>query len=655
MSQSSLKPLQPVGYIQYLLKVYLIGIVAFSLFRIATFIINQTSLTTVPDSDQSLLILQSLCVGFQFDTVISMYLLALPLLVFFINSLVFKNNATIIIILKWVINVFYSIALFISAADIPFFHHFNYRLNSAALMWADNVDVALGMIAQDPAYWGVLIPYILLMIVFFKLNKCFIIQLQNTNKSDSKWMREAIWFVLAGGICFLALRGTSNFSRSPLNVKDAYFSNYSIINQAALNPVFTLIKSFEYQQKNSNQGLHLMANERALKLVRNQLNRDYVDSTSIAANYLPDSQHVQQPNVVLVLMEGLSANKLGAFGDTNSCTPFLDTLINNAYFFKNAYCAGIHTHNGIFSSLTALPALFERHALTQIPILRYNNLFGALKEQGYATMYVTNHDVEFDNVGGFLVENGVEQLVSERDYDLSKKLSVWGVPDDYMFEYSIPHLNKLSNLDKPFLSVYMTTSNHRPFRFPDYYTRRFENDEHEGAAFADWSIEKFITKAKQQSWFDNTIFVFMSDHGWPINVKYDIPLSYVHVPLLFYSPKYFPKPTVNEKLAAQLDLFPSIMSVLKVPYTNTTMGINLFSENRSYIYFNADDKVGVLNDEYYYIYRKNGPESLYKLPSVENIIEIQPSVAQTMKDYAFSQMQVTFDAIQKNKVAKPDK
>jgi len=655
MSQSLLKRLLPGGYVQYLLKVYLLGMLAFSLFRIALFIFNQTSLTAVPDDNQISLILESLQIGFQFDTVISMYILALPLLLLFINNLVFNNKHRVITVVKWLVNIFYTIVLFISSADIPFFHHFNYRLNSAALMWTDSIDVAVSMIVQDPAYWGVLIPFIILIVGFYMLNQKFVIHLLKLNKSKNHWIKEVTLFILIGGVCFLALRGTTDFSRNPLNAKDAYFSNYSIINQASLNPVFTLIKSFEYQQKNSNAKLSLLDSDVAIKLVRNQFNRNYIDSISNAAAYAPDSQYIQPPNVVLVLMEGLSANKLAAFGDTNNCTPFLDTLINHSYFFKNAYCAGIHTHNGIFSSITALPAIFDRHALTQIPILRYNNLISSLKEQGYSTMYVSNHDVEFDNVGGFLVENGIEHFVSERDYDLSKKLSVWGVPDDYMFEFSIPYLNKLGAKENPFLSVYMTTSNHRPFRFPDYYTRRFENDEDEGTAFADWSIKKFISKAKEQPWFENTIFVFMSDHGWPINVKYDIPLSYVHVPLFFYSPKYFPKPIVDESLAAQLDLFPSIMSAVKVPYTNNTMGVDLFSESRPYVYFNADDKIGVRNKKYYYIYRKDGPESLYELPSVENIIESHQSLAKEMRDYAFSQMQVTFDAIQKNKVGKPTK
>lgn len=581
-----------------------------------------------------------------------MYLLALPLLVLFVNAL-FNNNRYALRTIKWFINSVFFLVLFLCAADIPFFNHFNYRINSASLMWAESTDMVISMIAQDPSYWGVLVPFALVILVFFKLHTRFIKRFFVSPTVSISWLKNSIWFLVSGGVCFLALRGTVDFNRSPLNAKDAYFSNYSILNQMALSPVYTFLKSMTEQQKSSNADLDLMESDKAFEEVRKQLNRTYLNNNSLATLHRPDSQHITQPNVVLVLMEGLSAAKLASYGDTNNCTPYLDTLIQQSYFFNNAYSAGLHTHNGIYSSITSFPALFERHGMTQIPILRYNNLISTLRDHDYQTIYFSNHDVEFDNVGGFLVENGIQQMVSERDYDLSKKLSVWGVPDDYMFDFSIPYLNKLAANKKPFFGLYMTTSNHRPFRFPENYQRRFESDENEGAAYADWSIEQWMEKVKKEDWFENTLFVFMSDHGWAIKPRYDIPLNYVHVPLFFYSPKYFPAAITNDKLAAQIDVFPTIMSALKLPYTQTDLGVDLFSNTRPYVYFNADDKLGVLNKNYYYIYRKNGPESLYEIPRLENILDENKAIADSMKNYAFSQMQVSHDLIQKNRVGKP--
>ncbi len=249
-------------------------------------------------------------------------------------------------------------------------------------MWAESMDTAIGMIAQDIAYWGVLLPFVGILVLFVKLNS----KLFKTYFTDSKdrfWIKDMSWFLISGAVCFLALRGTTNFSCHPLNEKDAYFSDYSIINQTSLNPVFTFLKGITNKGKKGNNELTLMDTETALFNVRSQLKRHYINSTSIGEIVTPDSTHIIQPNVVLVLMEGLSAHKLATFGDTTGSTPFIDSLIQQSYFFKNAYSAGIHTHNGIFSSLTSLPAFFSRHALTQIPILRYNNLISALKANNY--------------------------------------------------------------------------------------------------------------------------------------------------------------------------------------------------------------------------------------------------------------------------------
>jgi phosphoglycerol transferase MdoB-like AlkP superfamily enzyme len=652
MTSSFNRSLSPPSFIKYIFSIYLLGIVFFTLFRVGAFFIHYQLLLDIPATNRFSLTLQSLSIGFRFDTVISMYLLALPLLVLFVNAL-FNNNRYALKTIKWFINSVFFLVLFLCAADIPFFNHFNYRINSASLMWAESTDMVISMIAQDPSYWGVLVPFALVILVFFKLHTRFIKRFFVSPTVSISWLKNSIWFLVSGGVCFLALRGTVDFNRSPLNAKDAYFSNYSILNQMALSPVYTFLKSMTEQQKSSNADLDLMESDKAFEEVRKQLNRTYLNNNSLATLHRPDSQHITQPNVVLVLMEGLSAAKLASYGDTNNCTPYLDTLIQQSYFFNNAYSAGLHTHNGIYSSITSFPALFERHGMTQIPILRYNNLISTLRDHDYQTIYFSNHDVEFDNVGGFLVENGIQQMVSERDYDLSKKLSVWGVPDDYMFDFSIPYLNKLAANKKPFFGLYMTTSNHRPFRFPENYQRRFESDENEGAAYADWSIEQWMEKVKKEDWFENTLFVFMSDHGWAIKPRYDIPLNYVHVPLFFYSPKYFPAAITNDKLAAQIDVFPTIMSALKLPYTQTDLGVDLFSNTRPYVYFNADDKLGVLNKNYYYIYRKNGPESLYEIPRLENILDENKAIADSMKNYAFSQMQVSHDLIQKNRVGKP--
>lgn len=345
----------------------------------------------------------------------------------------------------------------------------------------------------------------------------------------------------------------------------------------------------------------------------------------------------------------MSAIRMDSLGSEDHCTPFLDSLASKSLFYKRAFSSGIHTHNGIYSALTAFPALLDRQGMNQLPILRYNTLPRILAKNGYNRIYFTNHDVEFDNVGGFLTENGIDKLVGDRVYPKDSALSTLGVPDDYMFRYSFPYLDSLANLDDPFFAFYMTTSNHKPYQFPDYYKKRYEDDELNGYAYADWSIQLFIDKLKEKPWFDSTLFVFMADHGWAINPIYDLSVNHSHVPLLFYCPALIQAESKNE-FAMQIDVLPTVLGFLNLPYTNYSLGVDLRQEKRKYAFFNSDNKFGVMSNEYLYIHRIDAPSSLHLYPNRENLIEKYPGKVKEMKKYAFMHMQTASYLIENNKV-----
>lgn len=634
------------NYLIYLFKVYFLGVWVLSFLRLLELYLNW-DLTHSIDPDLKIdYFIKTIILGVRFDTLIMVYFLALPFLVLFINDLFFKNNVKVLRVVKVMVFVLFSLLFFVGGADIPYFGHFNYRLTSAALMWMDNPAFVFGMIFQEPSYWGILIPVIVLIYFFFKLNKGF---LENSfhETQSLKVAHKLLAFLGIGLLLFFGLRGRFDLDESPLGPVDAYYSDYSVMNQMALNPAFTFLKSILDKSKKSNRDLNLMDDNIAIQKVQHYLNREGNEYSPISKQVIPDSSLEEQPNVVLILMEGLSAVRMKAFGSTDNCTPFLDSLAKESIFFKNIYSAGIHTHNGVFGALTSHPALFERHAMKQIPIPKYNSLPRVLQNHGYSTIYFTNHDVEFDNVGGFLTENGIEKLVSDRNYPPEKVLSSMGVADGYMFNYAMPFLNDLGNQGNPFLSVFMTTSNHKPYVFPEGYQKRFEDDELNAYAYADESLKNFMEEARKQDWFENTIFVLIADHGWAITPQYDLSLNHCHVPLLFYSPKYIPEASVEMKMGGQIDVFPSIMGLLKLPYENTTLGIDLFKDSRPYIFFNGDTRMGVIDGRYLYIYRINGPESLHEYSAAENLLSSMPEKVDSMKNYGFANMQVA-DYLRRN-------
>lgn len=240
-----------------------------------------------------------------------------------------------------------------------------------------------------------------------------------------------------------------------------------------------------------------------------------------------------------------------------------------------------------------------------------------------------------------MLANDFDRVISQKDYPSNEIKTALGVPDDYLFRFSIPILNEMNNQGKPFFATFMTASDHGPRYIPDYFHPHSESKEHQSVEYADYSLRKFIDIAKKQKWFDNTLFVFIADHGSPIDATYDVSLNYNHVPLLFYSPKLIPQGKVFSRMAGQIDVYPSIMGLLGLPFENNTLGVNLFKTERPYIYFNVDDKYAVIDKDWLLIVKNNGHKGLYKYQKQDltNYIDKKSKLVSAMRKYAESNIQ----------------
>jgi phosphoglycerol transferase MdoB-like AlkP superfamily enzyme len=166
----------------------------------------------------------------------------------------------------------------------------------------------------------------------------------------------------------------------------------------------------------------------------------------------------------------------------------------------------------------------------------------------------------------------------------------------------------------------------------DAYEMQFE--------YTDWAISEFFKTAKNQEWFGNTVFVFIGDHGQNFDPTYDVPLSYFHSPMIFYSPALI-KPAEYKNMGLQIDLFPTLMGYLRIPYINNTFGIDLTREQRPYSYFSSDDKFGCINEDYYMIMRIGGADGLYKYKTKDltNCMQENKALSDSMKTYTYSMIQ----------------
>ncbi len=149
----------------------------------------------------------------------------------------------------------------------------------------------------------------------------------------------------------------------------------------------------------------------------------------------------------------------------------------------------------------------------------------------------------------------------------------------------------------------MTGSDHGPWVIPKDipFSPSADTEEKRATQYADWALGELIKNAKKQDWFENTLFVFLGDHGYFLNGTYEMPLSYNHIPFVMYKPNTL-KPDTIHNLGTQPDVTSTVAGALNLSFTNNTFGANILKEKRPFVYFSADDKIGCVSDDGYFFY-----------------------------------------------------
>jgi phosphoglycerol transferase MdoB-like AlkP superfamily enzyme len=300
--------------------------------------------------------------------------------------------------------------------------------------------------------------------------------------------------------------------------------------------------------------------------------------------------------------------------------------------------------------LYSFPALKRVRPMGAIPLKKYSGLPYALKKHGYTNRFYSTASKSFDNLDHFIFFNHFDHLTGAENYPEDKIIGPYGVPDDYMFDEAIKNIDSI-NGGKLLFTTLLTTSNHDPYILPEYYHCKLDDKIKCGVAYADWAIGQFISKASQKSWYKNTVFVFVADHGRIVNGSpYEMDISFNHILIMIHGPNHIITKGSNHDFINQIDIFPTLMHLLKLDYTNNTMGTNIFETKRKYAYFSADDKIGCIDHDWLYIYRYNGNESLHRLKSgsSKDYSKTEKAVTISMRKYALSQTQMAENLIAKN-------
>lgn len=421
---------------------------------------------------------------------------------------------------------------------------------------------------------------------------------------SGRWWLSAGGKLLVGlalcGACFLGIRGRLGYN--PIKVSAAYFCSSPVLNNVGVNPMFCLLNSTLDDLRPENRTLHLMPDAEAIRLVQQYYGRTGIKGISpIARRVEPDSQPVRR-NVVIVLMESMSAKLMGRFGCKAGLTPCLDSLYSHSLSFANCYSAGNHTNHGLYATLYSFPSIMFRNAMKGSSIPCYTGLPNTLKQAGYSTMFFMTHESQYDNMNAFFRTNGYDEIYAQENYPKNRVVNHFGVPDDYLFSYALPVLRRHAASGKPFFATLLTISNHPPFVVPAEFQTPGLAPEQQIVRYADHCIGQFMQAVSKEPWARNTLFVFLGDHGKLLGqTDAELPESFNHIPLIFHAS--WLKPAERTQFAGQVDVAPTILGLLRLPYVQNNFGLDLLHDApRPAAFYTADKMIAARNARQLFLY-----------------------------------------------------
>ena len=456
--------------------------------------------------------------------------------------------------------------------------------------WGSTLDQrAISYLLHPQEAWASVRDFIPISIVFFGL----LISISGIKKIHSifegwqvpkpKW-KYATCALLIGGAAFLGLRG--GWQKLPIVPSDAFYSNDMKNNFAATNKVWYFLYSIIKSGK-----ITTYYTEDVIKT----FTADYQSNRCL-------TDTLQKPwrdkNIVLIAMEGWSADMVRYLYGKDNVTPFFDSLSKESTQFTNAFSTGFRTDQGLMSLLSGLPSVQSVNMPNIVDkVKKFPSLASSMEANGRQTSFIYGGDLNFSNLYNYLTIAGFDTIIRDKDFESSDRLTEWGVPDHITARKAI---DVISQHDKIFFSMVLFLSSHAPFDVPisNEFTNRdgHQNQYKSSVRYSDDALRKFFQLAKQTDWYQNTVFVITSDHGsthsgWAKmedHNRFRIPLIFFDPSLTFSNDK-----KVHDQPCNHFDLPMTLCQLSGADGNAFVFGRNIFcNDPNQCAYWNVDVAAG---------------------------------------------------------------
>lgn len=540
-----------------------------------------------------LLLVKIYAVGFFFDCVTFSYF-AIPfvLVAIFLPDRVFNSSFFRVCTYSAGFVLTY-LMLFNVVAEYTFFDEFATRFNFIAVDYLIYTNEVIRNIRESYPVNAILAGLLLLNgAAFLPVKK---------HLSRSFMHKSTIGGRLKIGAALLMLPIIS-FATVDLSLTQISPNNYA--NELSGNGIYCLFSAFRNNELDFNK-FYVNKDDKAviarLKGVLQEKNSRFEtqDGPSVSRVVQPTGAE-KRLNVVLIIEESLSAEFLTSFGNTKGITPNLDKLAKESLFFTHLYATGTRTVRGLEALTLSMPPLPGTSIVKRPKNENFVSWGSVMKEKGYDNKFIYAGHGYFDNMNYFYANNGFRTIdrtnFSKNEITFT---NAWGVCDEDLFLKVIKEGDLSYNDKKPFFSVVMTTSNHRPYTYPDgKIDIPSKTGRDGGVKYSDYAIGRLLSEAKKKPWFNDTIFVIVADHCAGSAAKLALPIKKYEIPLFIYAPAII-KPQVVDRMMSQIDVAPTLLGLLNFKYTSAFIGKDVLTSDawNDRAFISTYQKLGYISDD----------------------------------------------------------
>ncbi len=508
--------------------------------------------------------------GIAFDTTAILYINAiftlLSLLPLFVNT-----HKTFQKVLFYIYFIFNFIAYATNFIDMIYYKFSNFRLTFTVFEEFKNEtngNALLFSFLKD--YWYILVLFLVTCYLWIYLYKKVNVKPIEITKKLSYTLSSIVILLLIATLMVGGIRGDFKHSTRPITLVDA---NRHVTKQEqavlVLNTPFAIIRTI---------------NKREFK------NPNFFKQEDISKYIKPIKQYTKnpetKPNIVLFIIESYGREYIGALNKRKKIknyegyTPFFDSLIQHSLAFDNAYANGRKSIHGMSSVLSGIPSYKVAFTSSAYSNQKIQSLISTLKDYGYDTSFF--HGAANGSMGFLGYSNilGIDHYYGKTEFnDDSKSDGIWGIWDEYFFQYIADELGKKKS---PFFAAIFTLSSHAPYKLPKEFEGKFpvgHKPVHKMVGYTDYAFKKFFNRVKKEPWYNNTIFVFTADHtNQKYYKKYRKGINRLAVPIIFFKPDNS-LAKLDTVVAQQIDIYPSILDLIGYKKPFRSWGRSVFSND----------------------------------------------------------------------------